>query len=52
MMRTEWGSAMIASVLANCNKDPKTPPFKLSDFAPHIGQQIPITLEEARAQWF
>ncbi|CAH5644892.1 hypothetical protein AI3021V1_2701 [Klebsiella pneumoniae] len=36
MMRTEWGASLVASVLANINKAKSTPPFKVSDFAPHM----------------
>lgn len=50
MMRTEWGSALVASVLANVNKGTDTPAFRISDFAPHINEP-PITLKEAVKNW-
>lgn len=50
MMRTEWGASLVASVLANINKAPGTPLFKISDFAPHL-HAIPISLEEAMKNW-
>ncbi|HFT2108997.1 TPA: phage tail protein [Klebsiella pneumoniae] len=50
MMRTEWGASLVASVLANINKEKNTPPFKVSDFAPHINKE-PISLEEAKKTW-
>ncbi|EIC81988.1 hypothetical protein SPM24T3_24201, partial [Serratia sp. M24T3] len=34
MMRTEWGAAMVASVIANVNRGKTTAPFKVSDFSP------------------
>ncbi|HDT2354273.1 Uncharacterised protein [Klebsiella pneumoniae] len=50
MMRTEWGASLVASVLANINKAKNTPPFKVSDFAPHINE-APLSLEEAMKSW-
>ncbi|EPZ0123754.1 phage tail protein [Klebsiella pneumoniae] len=50
MMRTEWGASLVASVLANINKAKSTPPFKVSDFAPHINE-LPLSLEEAMKSW-
>ncbi|HHT0431653.1 TPA: phage tail assembly protein T [Raoultella ornithinolytica] len=50
MMRTEWGASLVASVLANINKSKKTPPFKVSDFAPHINE-APLSLEDAMKSW-
>lgn len=50
MMRTEWGASLVASVLANSNKAKSTPPFKVSDFAPHINE-APLSLEEAMKSW-
>ncbi|AMA18820.1 phage tail protein [Klebsiella pneumoniae] len=50
MMRTEWGASLVASVLANINKVKNAPPFKLSDFAPHINEE-PLSLEEAMKSW-
>lgn len=50
MMRTEWGASLVASVLANINKEKNTPPFKISDFAPYINK-VPISLEEAKKNW-
>lgn len=51
MIRTEWGAALIASVLANSNRGKNTPPFHISDFAPHIDAKKPISLEDAKIQW-
>ncbi|WP_418352210.1 phage tail assembly protein T [Serratia fonticola] len=51
MMRTEWGAALVASTIANVNKAKGTPPFRVSDFAPHINYQQPITLEDAMKEW-
>ncbi|ESN59470.1 TPA: phage tail protein [Klebsiella pneumoniae] len=50
MMRTEWGASLVASVLANINKEKNTPPFKISDFAPHINE-APLSLDEAMKSW-
>lgn len=50
MMRTEWGASMVASVLANINKSKNSPPFKVSDFAPHINE-APLSLEDAMKTW-
>lgn len=50
MMRTEWGAALVSSVLANINKPNNTPPYKVSDFAPHISEPI-LSLEEAIKSW-
>ncbi|HBY8794336.1 phage tail assembly protein T [Klebsiella pneumoniae] len=50
MMRTEWGAALIASVLANINRGKNSPPFKISDFAIHINEG-PISLEDAMNSW-
>ncbi|CAM7765770.1 Phage tail protein [Klebsiella michiganensis] len=50
MMRTEWGAALVASVLANINKAKNTPPYKVSDFAPHINEAS-VSLEEAMNSW-
>ena len=50
IMRTEWGASLVASVLANINKAKNTPPFKVSDFAPHINEE-PLSLEEAMKSW-
>ncbi|WP_058911873.1 phage tail assembly protein T [Entomohabitans teleogrylli] len=50
IVRTEWGAALVASVIANVNRGKNTPPFKLADFAPHI-KTAPISLEEAMHTW-
>ncbi|MDP9768047.1 UNVERIFIED_ORG: hypothetical protein J2S99_001413 [Atlantibacter hermannii] len=50
MMRTEWGSALVASVLANVNRAKEVPAFKISDFAPHIHEN-PVSLDEAMKNW-
>ncbi|EHG8280502.1 phage tail protein [Klebsiella oxytoca] len=50
MMRTEWGASLVASVLANINKSKNSPPFKVSDFAPHINE-VSVSLEEAMKSW-
>ncbi|WP_154065090.1 phage tail assembly protein T [Klebsiella variicola] len=50
MMRTEWGAALVATVLANINRGKKSPPFKISDFALHINEG-PISLEDAMNSW-
>ncbi|MET5290121.1 phage tail protein [Raoultella planticola] len=50
MMRIEWGSSLVASVLANINKAKNTPTFKVSDFAPHINE-APLSLEDAMKSW-
>lgn len=49
MMRTEWGFAG-GFCLANINKAKNTPPFKISDFAPHINE-APLSLDEAMKSW-
>lgn len=50
MMRTEWGAAMIASVVANVNKGKDTPSFRVNDFAPHIYEPA-ISLDQAMQEW-
>lgn len=50
MMRSEWGTSLVASVLANINKSKNSPPFKISDFAPHINE-VSVSLEEAMKTW-
>ncbi|EPY7018586.1 phage tail assembly protein T [Klebsiella pneumoniae] len=50
MMRTEWGASLVASVLANINQSKNSPPFKISDFAPHINE-VSVSLEEAMKTW-
>lgn len=55
MMRTEWGSALVASVIANVNRGKNTEPFKVSDFAPHIEEpevRQGISLEQAKKSGF
>lgn len=57
MMRTEWGAALVSSVLANVNRSKNTPAFSIADFAPHIdavGHEAanePISLQEAMRTW-
>lgn len=57
MMRTEWGAALVSSVLANVNRTKNTPAFSIADFAPHIAavereaENEPIKLEEAMRTW-
>ncbi|WP_455769647.1 phage tail assembly protein T [Serratia ficaria] len=50
MMRTEWGAALVASVLANINRSKNSPSFDISDFAPHINE-APLSIEEAMENW-
>lgn len=50
MIRTEWGAALVASVLANINRSKNSPPFEVSDFAPHINE-TPISIEDAMENW-
>ncbi|HIE3971828.1 MULTISPECIES: phage tail assembly protein T [Bacteria] len=50
MMRTEWGSALVASVIANANKMPDAAPFRIADFSPHM-EEMPIDLEDAKKLW-
>ncbi|WP_421746637.1 phage tail assembly protein T [Citrobacter amalonaticus] len=56
-MRTEWGAALVSSVLANVNRSKNTPPFRVADFAPHIAAaekdaaNEPISLQEAMRTW-
>lgn len=42
-----WRAAMLASVLANVNRDPKVrrKPYTVADFMP----EVPMTVEEKRA---
>ncbi|ENX3219093.1 phage tail assembly protein T [Salmonella enterica] len=57
MMRTEWGAALVSSVLANVNRSKNTPAFRVADFAPHIAAierdaaNQPISLQEAMRTW-
>ncbi|CAM3407809.1 phage tail protein [Rouxiella silvae] len=50
MMRTEWAAAVVASTIANVNRTKNSPPFRISDFAPHL-QEAPVSLEQAMEQW-
>lgn len=50
MQRSEWGAALISSVIANVNRDKKHPPFTITDFAPHIND-TPISLDDAIKNW-
>lgn len=50
MMRTEWAAGLVSSVLANVNKSNDTPPFKVTDFTPHINEPS-ISLEQAMQEW-
>jgi len=51
-MRVERGFALLATILANQARDPKTrpTPFTMLDFMPHE-EDRPISLEEARKSW-
>lgn len=55
MMRTEWGSGVVASTIANVNRDPKNPPYNVTDFTTHFTKVTaanePISLEEAMTRW-
>jgi hypothetical protein len=52
MMRTEWGAALVASMIANANKKENAPLFQVADFAPHIKlEEKPISLDEAMKEW-
>lgn len=55
MMRTEWGAGVVASTIANVNRDAKTPPFSPTDFTLHFTKVTaanePISLEEAMSRW-
>ncbi|TKJ94829.1 phage tail protein [Erwinia persicina] len=50
MMRTEWAAALVASTLANVNRGKNDPPYKITDFAPHM-QKEAISLKEAMDSW-
>ena len=50
MMRTEWAAAVVASTIANVNRAKNSPPFRISDFSPHL-QDVPVSLEQAMEQW-
>jgi len=54
MIRTEWGAALVSSVIANINRDKKTPAFSVEDFSPHSkteDKRSVITLDEAQKLW-
>ncbi|MGK0663645.1 phage tail assembly protein T [Serratia marcescens] len=52
MMRTEWGAALVASTIANVNRGKDTPPFLITDFAPHLEyKEKTISLDEAMKEW-
>jgi len=55
MMRTEWGAGVVASTIANVNRDAKTPQFSPTDFTLHFTKVTaanePISLEEAMSRW-
>ncbi|HBC1013224.1 TPA: phage tail protein [Escherichia coli] len=50
MLRAEWCAGMTASVMANLWRGAKTPPFRVTDFTPHIDEP-PVTLEDAMKTW-
>jgi len=50
VIRTEWGTALIASVIANVYRGKDSPPFKVTDFTSYINEQ-PISLEDAMKNW-
>ncbi len=50
MMRTEWAAGLISSVLANVNRGKDSPPFKVTDFTPHINEPA-ISLDQAMQEW-
>lgn len=56
-LRTEWASGVVSSVIANTNRDPKTPAFKPTDFTQHFTdekpeeEEGPISLEDAMNTW-
>ena len=54
MMRTEWGAALISSVIANVNRGSNSQLFTVSDFSPHFAsnsEKEELTLEEAKKLW-
>ena len=55
MMRMEWGAGVIASTIANVNRDGKTSPFSPTDFTQHFTQvkqtADPISLQDAMSEW-
>lgn len=54
MMRTEWGAALVSSVIANVNRGPNSQPFTVTDFSPHLAsssEKEELTLEEAKRIW-
>lgn len=55
MMGFEWGSGVVASTIANVNRDPKSPPFSPTDFTLHFTKVTaanePISLQEAMGSW-
>ncbi|MBT0718147.1 phage tail protein [Rosenbergiella epipactidis] len=54
MMRTEWGAALVSSVIANVNRGPNSQPFTVTDFSPHLAsnsEKEELTLEEAKKLW-
>ncbi len=50
MLRTEWSAGLLASVMANMWRGSQTPPFRLTDFTPHIDES-PVSLKEAMKTW-
>jgi len=55
-LRTEWASGVIASIIANTNRDSKTPPFHPTDFTQHFTEPDaeedgPISLADAMNTW-
>ncbi|WP_455430547.1 hypothetical protein [Pantoea piersonii] len=55
MMSFEWGSGVVASTIANVNRDPKSPPFSPTDFTLHFTKVTaanePIQLADAMKHW-
>ncbi|WP_438666751.1 MULTISPECIES: phage tail assembly protein T [Pseudomonas] len=52
-MRVERSVAMVAAMMANRTRDPKTrpEPYAIQDFTPHDQDDRPISLQEAIASW-
>lgn len=54
MMRTEWGAALVSSVIANVNRGSNSQPYSVTDFSPHLASSLEkeeLTLEEAKRIW-
>jgi hypothetical protein len=44
-MRMEGSTALLASILINANRDPRSAPAKMADFMPHIDREDEMSVD-------